>query len=119
MFAKRTRKARLVWPEDRRVVIFGVHVERDRAGHADLGGIAAVEQPPDALVAAKALRAKAIGWPRPSSYRHTASGASPRPASSARTVSAVTPGWSPSISTSTSPRTTSSAAAIEDEHPDP
>ena len=34
--------------------------------------------------------------------RQTASGASPRPASSAATVSARTPGWSPSISTSTS-----------------
>ena len=46
---------------------------------------------------------------------------SPQPAISARTVAGVTPGWSPSIRTSSSARGSSALrpAAIEDEQPSP
>ena len=55
----------------------------------------------------------------PSSYWQTATGASPRPARSARTVSGVTPGWSPSNSTRVvqSSRSATSPAPIESAQP--
>ena len=111
---------------DRRVILERVDVERDRARDRHVLG-ALVDQPPHALVAVQVreraeprarerdrmpapvvigadrkLRLAAPGEQRPHRLRRH-------------------PGWSPSISTSTSQRgsTTPSAAAIEDEQPSP
>ena len=95
------------------VVLPGVDVERHGTGHGDVDDLVrpAVEQLPDALVAVQVARARGTccGRTRAGGRGRRRIGtrraaASPRPARSAATVAGVTPGWSPSSSTSTSQR---------------